>query len=490
MSLMLRRRLAGAAAALVAAGTLASCGGAAGSGVPDTGAATVGTSASAAETDVYDALKVKDYGGRVFRVLTNYSNYAVTDFDFDSLSGELIEDTIYNRDRLVEEKLNIKIENTKSPEDYNYVQNELKKTAASGDDLYDVMFSEAGISASSAADGYMLDLRSIPDLDLSQPWWEQEANRWYEMNGHLYFTHSPMQLHYYESLIAIFFNKKVAGDAGMTGAELYGSVDDGKWTYGSMLAASQSVNRDADGDGTLTADQDIIGTAISSTLMCYLPLSAGCRFTEIEGGSAVYKGISDKLSSLTDQLKTFYQTTDNYVSYSTPGVKKLEGGYIGAFTQDHSLFLIDVLGTTRDLRSMESDYGILPLPKYDEAQKDYVSAAYNGSAILFIPVTNAGADEIGPILDMLGAYSYRELKPAYYEVNINAKSTRDEDSIRMLEILTSNITFDLGLVYSWGNMNAAYQNAVIKGTDLISDFAKIEPQITSAIEKLTDRFAE
>ena len=47
----------------------------------------------------------------------------------------------------------------------------------SGDDLYDIMFSEAGISAASAVDGYMLDLREIPDMDLSKPWWEQEANR-------------------------------------------------------------------------------------------------------------------------------------------------------------------------------------------------------------------------------------------------------------------------------------------------------------------------
>ena len=475
------KRIISALSAVLLALPAAGCGG----DTSDTPSQTPDTTAQAieaAETDIYDTLKTKDYGGRVFRVLTNYSNYAITDFDYESLSGELIEDTIYNRDRAVEEKLNIKIENTKSPEDYNYVQSELKKTVNSGDDLYDIMFSEAGISAASAADGYMLDLREIPDMDLSKPWWEQEANRWYEMNGRLFFTHSPMQLHYYESLIAIFFSKKIASDIGAP--DMYGAADSGTWTYDALLSASQSANRDADGDGTISADQDMIGTAISSTLMCYLPLSAGCRFTESENGSFVWKGVSEKLNSFTDKLKAFYQTTDNYVSYSTPGVKKLTGGYIGAFTQDHSLFLIDVLGTTRDLRSMESDYGILPLPKYDESQKDYISSAYNGSAILFVPVVNAGASDIGPILDMLGAYSYRDLKPAYYEININAKSARDEDSIRMMEIMTSNITFDMGLVCSLGDMNAAYQNTVLKNTDLLSDFAKIEPKITSAIEKL------
>ena len=69
--------------------------------------------------------------------------------------------------------------------------------------------------AGHSAGGYMLDLREIPDMDLSKPWWEQEANRWYEMNGRLFFTHSPMQLHYYESLIAIFFSKKIS-PPGMT----------------------------------------------------------------------------------------------------------------------------------------------------------------------------------------------------------------------------------------------------------------------------------
>ena len=110
------KRIISALSAVLLALPAAGCGGDT-TDTPSQTPDTTAQAAEAAETDIYDTLITKDYGGRVFRVLTNYSNYAITDFDYESLCGELIEDTIYNRDRAVEEKLNIKIENTKSPED-------------------------------------------------------------------------------------------------------------------------------------------------------------------------------------------------------------------------------------------------------------------------------------------------------------------------------------------------------------------------------------
>ena len=93
------------------------------------------------EQQLFDALAVKDYGGYEFRVMTAFSNYAITAFDFDTMSGELIEDTIYNRNRAVEEKLNVRIINTKGADgDYGAVDNMLRKNAASGDDMFDLMF--------------------------------------------------------------------------------------------------------------------------------------------------------------------------------------------------------------------------------------------------------------------------------------------------------------------------------------------------------------
>ena len=469
---------------LTVGGTMSACGG---ETVDTPVSGSVSDETAPAETeapDKYDLLKTRDYGGYEFRVMTTYSNYAFTDFDVDAATGDILEDTVYKRNRAVEEKMNITIVNTKG-QGYNDVDDRLRLDAAAGDDSFDLMFSEAGISVQSASNGSMLNLLSIPDIDFSNSWWEQNTLKDYKINGELYFTHSPMHLHYYESLVAILFNKHVAEEYQLDDMQTLAAA--GSFTIDAMNEAARKCTQDMNGDGKMNAAEDLFGSAISTNLLPYFVLGADCRFTEMEDGRIVYHGVSDRLASFTEKL-TGIVAKNGYIGYTTPGVETYADGYVGAFLSNHALFYVDVLGHVKDMRKMDADFGILPLPKFDEAQESYLSTNYCGAAILFVPVTDAHAEEIGPILEMLGAYSERDLLPAYYEVNIMTKGLRDEASAEMLHLMLDNITFDLSLVFQLNNINYLYETTVIQNKPIVSAFEKEEKRLQKSIDTMMGAF--
>ena len=46
-----------------------------------------------------------------------------------------------------------------------------------GDDMYDVMFLPVNTNLSIVTDGYLVDLNSLPQLNLDETWWDTEINK-------------------------------------------------------------------------------------------------------------------------------------------------------------------------------------------------------------------------------------------------------------------------------------------------------------------------
>jgi hypothetical protein len=102
---------------------------------------------------------------------------------------------------------------------------------------------------------------------------------------------------------------------------------------------------------------------------------------------------------------------------------------------------------------METDFGILPFPKFNEAQENYYSVVnpYTG-VMLGIPQSAEDLNRVSIILEALAAESRYTLQPAYYDVALTRKYTRDEESEEMLDIIFGSRVYDIGGVYSFGNV--------------------------------------
>ena len=124
-----------------------------------------------------------------------------------------------------------------------------------------------------------------------------------------------------------------------------------------------------------------------------------------------------------------------------------------AFLDGRSLFLVDKITScvSAQFREMEDDYGIIPLPKYDEAQETYYSHASAHADCFAIPVINEDFERCSIILEAMAAEGYKTIRPAVYDVAIKQKGARDEDSAKMIDLIYNGRTGDFADLYDeWG----------------------------------------
>ena len=77
------------------------------------------------------------------------------------------------------------------------------------------------------------------------------------------------------------------------------------------------------------------------------------------------------------------------------------------------LFGSQVLLKLQILRDYDTDFGIIPFPKYDELQEKYQSSVWNG--LVCVPVTAKDYSLSGAVLETMAYYSQSTLMPAYYD---------------------------------------------------------------------------
>ena len=134
---------------------------------------------------------------------------------------------------------------------------------------------------------------------------------------------------------------------------------------------------------------------------------------------------------------------------------------------------------------MESDFGILPNPKYNETIDNYYSVvnAYTGAAICVpLIVDETVAEYLGLFIETMGMASMNTLARAYYDVLLNGIAVRDQESQQMLDIIYANTTYDPGSIGAYNNINEYIYMAM----SYANNFASYNAARKKAVEKAID----
>jgi hypothetical protein len=158
-----------------------------------------------------------------------------------------------------------------------------------------------------------------------------------------------------------------------------------------------------------------------------------------------------------------------------------------AFVADRALFVGGNLKWAERLRAMENDFGIVPLPKYDENQENYaVHFQANVGASMAVPSGNTEVVKISKVLEDIAYDSYLHVMPAYTEIVLEGQSVRDEESIVSLNIIRNSYYSDLGFML--GNYNIAIltqmRQVVTNNLDCASMLQKVMRVYNSALKKV------
>lgn len=411
-----------------------------------------GTSSAADENDTtaetewsYDYADL-DYKGKTFTVLNATTTWGFyTTMVLDELTGEALDDAVFTRNRGIEERYNLVLTTAEYDIQTNY--NNYKTAVLAGDNIYDVGYIRCDKMAPFMAEGYVYNLLEIPTIALDMEWWDQTVvKRSLIGDGRkLYFASNDFSLVGFDGTLCVYFNENIAENLGLE--RPYQLVHDGKWTTDIFLGMMKSGSA-LNSDDSFAWDEG--GTCVYG-LVTYQDMLNG--FLTGAGESYVTVG-ADGVPSLVGDNKRFYGVFDKiYKIVSDDTFLILNGSgnshYEMVFKHGRSFFTVAEIKASSKYRDMDATFGIVPIPKYDEAQEGYYSHRTHVCLTMSIPVTNPDPDSTGIIMDALAYESYTDVLPVYYDVKVSQKGLRNVESIEMLGIISKGRSFDIGEAYGW-----------------------------------------
>jgi hypothetical protein len=254
------------------------------------------------------------------------------------------------------------------------------------------------------------------------------------------------------------FNKKIFTDANQK--FLYEYVEDGSWTLDTQASLVPLLYRD-NGNGVPDENGDIFGF-VTNNFISADPYWAACELDIIStNGGEGYEWVFDssKMHDAMEKVLNLYYNTDNgtFCSFSDDSLQSVTQAIFADCRAAMATLCIGTLETSQ-LRTMDDAYGVVPMPKFDAAQKEYHSQMHDAFTIACIPTTVQGErlTQMSAVLEAMSSASYNLVRPVYYETTLRTKIAQDPQSSEMMEIIVNGIYIDAGIVFSH-NMEAFHK---------------------------------
>ncbi len=427
-----------------------------------------------------DNLPEKDLGGAVFKILAD--SHIVGWLYVDEMNGDVVDDAIYQRNSVVSERFNVNLEFI-GDNDYQGTSKIVTQTIQAGDDEFDLICTHVVETGKLAMNDFYVNWKDIPYVDFSKPWWARATTDDLTYNNVCVLAVGDMVVNALANTYCMFYNKNLAEDYDMP--DIYKIVNDGKWTLDKMMELTKDIWQDMDNDGK-RSDGDFYGMTTDgrSNMVTYYWSLCNKIISPDASGALVVDYYNEKTINAVQKLCSLF--------FDDQGLYIGDGWSYGmdTFMERRSVFANGRIDHGNRLRDMDDDYGIIPYPKWDEAQANYATMVDGAHGVLVVPITNGDLDTVGLITEAMNAESYKRIIPVYYDITLKDKGARDEESIALLDKIVDSRVFDLGYVYDgWSGASFFFQDLISKNdSNLASYWTKKEKAVTKQYQKVIDFF--
>ena len=356
-------------------------------------------------------------------------------------NSNLINDTVYRTNKLVEEHFGITLNIEKSGfgptgQNQNDATARFRSLVESGDSTYHAFthVQHSGMPQMTL-EKFFVDWNTIPYINLAEPWWYQNITNDLSFGDKVY-AMTGDYVTYVGSIDCLVFNKDIFDDLGLEYP--YQDVLDGTWTFEKFTELVKKGAKDLDGNGIMEADKDQYGLVgwgyeIAPALLVssgFSPLDRDAdNMPVLNQNTSEAHDIYQKIVDIFADGQTAFAAYDNDWSLQYT-----------MFTEGRAMFKDLFLSEITGYKEVEFDFGIVPYPKWDE-NSEYMNRSTNMTALTYIPVTNPNLELTGAVLEELAYQGYNNLTPAYFDNVLTVKSTRDVESEDMLPIIKNNARF-------------------------------------------------
>ena len=432
------------------------------------------------EPDIPSSL---DLTGKTFRIAYSTGKVSLVS---EGLDGEIINDTIYARNLQVQEHFGITLDM-----EYNsHWDGILRDVVASGLPDYDLVYTQGDAMINDVTLGYGLDFVGLPYVDFTKGYWFPDLLENFSCYDRIFLAPSDIDPTLLGLVNVTFFNKRILTENDLENP--YQLVYDNNWTLENFLGMVRKISKDLNGDGIMD-EHDLYGTGnfggrVAGAFTA-LAFGSGLKITQRnEDGSLSFAMDGEKMQLMIDQIATVLK--DESVSIDLHAYLRRMGlddrlHDRTLFATGHELFLLASLDCIQgSFRDMEDDFGVAPIPKYDSEQPVYHHRANPLTSLFAIPATIDDPEKTGAVFTYMTWLSNQTLLPAYYEITLKQKRTRDEDSAYMLDLIHNTISFDFGDL--WTSMSIYIQQSFDAGSYERTVGASMK-KLTKSLNKLQDK---
>ncbi len=425
---------------------------------PETTAAPAETQ-TAEETSPYvgdDLPSDLDYDGATFNIFVgDYSNAYGVDFWIEEETGTPVDDAVYIGRRNVEERLNLAIEMElfsfvySNRADFN---NRVSGFVMAGDSSIDALFGYT-LTSLLTSGNYFLNLADNPYIDLEKPWWNQTLTSLMPSEDTVFFLTGDATLSLIKHTFTMFFNQNLLDANGIT-ENLYDTVRSGSWTLDKLKTYAEMGYVDLNGDGQKDMEDSYGLTFGDANKYMSIPSAFDIPMYEKDSTSGyTFAMDSEYTVNVVDTVCQLFSgqavlpavsNTDNPQSIASFG-----GNYLDrAFCENRALFTYSLVGDAGYiLENCDFTLGMIPIPKFSEAQADYQTSAQR-FAHIYVPVSVSDFDRAGAVIEAWGSEFYRSVMPVFFESTLKSRYSSDNDMAQMFDLIRDSLTIQFGTVFA------------------------------------------
>ncbi len=396
------------------------------------------------------------FPGETFTILCREDNawgQYLHEIAADEDATELVNEAVYKRNVEVEERF--ELEELKAyaiPGQWAVYEdfiNTFKNSILAATGAFDLIMSQqAYMALDPALNELYTNYYELPYIkdNLDASYYYQDVIENMTINDKLYFLLGDYSLTYWEYAYVLYFNKVMAENHNIE--DLYTLVKDGTWTYDKMVEMAKGKWVDLNGD-LYPDESDSFGyvSDIPNTTDAFDAHFKAPFTGRDENDNVVFNVDQGKVVSILEKFVDFKKSDDTWLVYTSSDMTMDQNPVDKIFREGRSLFYHAQLNRAQDFRGMETDFGIVPYPKWNEQQEGYYTQAQDGFSVAVVPIDVKNPEMSGAVLDVLSAISNETVIPAYYDMALKDKYSRDDQSAEMLDIIRDGFTLSFGYFY-------------------------------------------
>lgn len=445
---------------------------------------------STPETSEPNILDGLNFDGKEFRIQMSATDISSDDYmhGSDELTGDVVNDAVYSRNMAVEERLGVKLTYSDSNYNWNEVTTQIRNLVYAGTDDFELIVNDQLGMSTASIEKLLVNAYDCAYFDFEQPyWWNSYMKDLSVTNKSMYLLVGDYFIDVLRKSHVIYYNRNLYTDLFGDPDELYKTVIDGKWTYDVFLKYIDESYSDLNGNGKPDAD-DRYGMVIGGVGGSIFPFiySSDTKFISRDAdGIPSLSMDNERMVQLYEKVyRTYYSegTRTNYTENGTDLHTKFASG-TALFINTASIGDFDVF------RDMADDIGLVPYPKLDENQKEYITVIHDTAEVGAIPTTCQNIDFASAVIQALCEETYKTVIPAYYETALKIKYVRDDYTAQMIDLVHDGIIGLFTLVYGadWANNIFTWtflEPLQAKNESCISSYASREAAAIKGLENL------